>query len=562
MIIKLPEEKFIYKPAVKNHDAIPMWFCFPSTYMIGMCSLGYMHLFRLFDENPNVSPERIFIDTENPKRSGSDARSSDVKALTMQGKLVPKQNIKDIEVMGFSVSFEFDFQGIFSILKKHEIPFRAKDRNENYPLIFGGGPVLTTNPEPFSDFFDIIVIGEGEEVLNELMNTYKEVRNLSRKEQLINLSKIEGVYIPSFYDFEYSSDSTIKSITPNIKEAPQKIIKRHIKELNQSLYTPILTEKSVFPGMFLIETARGCPKKCRFCMASYLTLPARYPLYESIIESIEKGLEYSSKIGLLGALITEHPDFEKICEHILKLKKEKDFKISVSSLRIDTITPLIVKTLVECGQKQTTVAVEAGSERLRKFIGKKLTEEDIFKGVKIAHENGLTGLKIYGMIGLPSETQEDIEELANLMKRLKKENKGFNLTLSVSSFVPKAQTPFQWEERTDEKIINERSNYLRKELNKNKILYKPTSVKWDYIQAIISRGDRRLSYILEKVYELGGTIGSWTKAYKDTSNEHPLPDFNWYALRKREFEEKFPWALIDTGISKETLQKEVLRAYN
>jgi len=538
-MIKSAEEKFIYKPPVKNHDAVPMWFCFPATSMIGMCSLGYLHLFRLFDENPNIYPERIFTDTDRPL-----------------------QNIKDVEIIGFSVSFEFDFQGIFSILKKYNIPFRAKDRNENHPLIFGGGPVLTTNPEPFADFFDIIVVGEGEEVLNKMMNEYKEVRNLSKKEQLIHLSKIEGVYIPSFYDVEYNSDDTIKSITPNTKDVPEKINKRHIKDLNKSLYTPILTEKSVFPGMFLIEIARGCPKRCRFCMASYLTLPARYPLYENVVEAINKGLEYSDKIGLLGALITEHPDFEKICEYILMLKKEKDFKISVSSLRIDTITPIIVQTLVECGQKQATISVEAGSERLRKVIGKKLTEEDISKGLKIAREKGLTGLKIYGMIGLPTETQKDIEELANLMKKLKKENKGFNLTLSVSSFVPKAQTPFQWEERPDEKIINTRSNYLRKELNKNKILFKPTSVKWDYIQAIISRGDRRLSSILEKVYELGGTIGSWTKAYKEISQEYPLPDFDWYANRKRDFLEILPWELIDTGVSKETLHKEALRAYS
>lgn len=538
-MIKTPEEKFVYKPAFKNHDAVPMWFCFPATSMIGMCSLGYLHLFRLFDENPNISPERIFTDTEKPR-----------------------QNINNIEVIGFSVSFEFDFQGIFSILKKYDIPFRAKNRNENHPLIFGGGPVLTANPESFADFFDVIITGEGEEVLNEMMDSYKEVRNLRKKEQLLHLSKIEGVYIPSFYDVEYNSDDTISSIIPNTENVPEKINKRHIKDLNKSLYTPILTEKSVFPDMFLVEIARGCPKRCRFCLASYLTLPARYPLYENIIEIIEKGLEYSNKIGLLGALITEHPDFEKICEHILKLKETKDFKISVSSLRIDTITPLIVKTLVECGQKQTTIAIEAGSERLRKFIGKKLTEEDILKGVKIAYENGLTGLKVYGMIGLPSETQEDVEELANLMKKLKKENKGFNLTLSVSSFVPKAQTPFQQEERTDEKIITTRSNYLRKELNKNKILFKPTSAKWDYIQAIISRGDRRLSYILEKVYEFGGTIGSWTKAYKEISAEQSLPDFDWYANRKRDFSEILPWDLINTGISKENLNKEALIAYS
>lgn len=533
-MIKTTVEKFVYKPATKNHDAIPMWFCFPATSMIGMCSLGYLHLFRLFDENPNLFPERIFTDTD--------------KTI---------QQIKNIEIMGFSISFEFDFQGIFSILKKYNIPFRAKDQNESHPLIFGGGPVLTANPEPFADFFDIISIGEGEEVLQELINTYRELRYLNKKEQLQYFSKIDGVYIPSLYDVDYNSDGTIKSISQNILNSPEIVKKRFIKDLSQSIYTPIITEKSVFPNMFLIETARGCPKKCNFCIASYLTLPSRYPMYQSIVEIIEKGLEYSNKIGLLGALITEHPQFEEICEYILKKREKKDFEISVSSLRIDKITPIIIKTLVKCGQKQSTISIEAGSERLRKFIGKNLSEEDIFKGVKIAHENGLTGLKVYGMIGLPTETQEDIEALADLMIRLKKANKGFNLTLSVCSFVPKAQTPFQWQERPTEKIITERNNYLRKELNKNKIIYKPTSVKWDYLQAVVSRGDRKLSYVLEKVNELGGTIGNWTKAYKDVSAEMPIPEFDWYALRKRDFSEILPWSLINTGISSETLQKKI-----
>jgi radical SAM superfamily enzyme YgiQ (UPF0313 family) len=271
-------------------------------------------------------------------------------------------------------------------------------------------------------------------------------------------------------------------------------------------------------------------------------------------QAIDVGLEHTGKLGFLGALITEHPDFEEICRYIFEKRREKEFEISVSSLRVDKITPLIIQTLVKCGQKQTTIAVEAGSERLRKVINKNLKEEDIFKGVQIARENGLKGLKVYGMIGLPTETDEDIYALADLMIRLKKENKGFNLTLSVSSFVPKAQTPFQWEERPPNSTIEAKSAILRRELNTHKIIYKPTSVKWDYIQAILSRGDRRLSALLEKVYEFGGTIGSWNRAYKVLSDES-IPDYDWYALRKRPHNEVLPWDIIDTGISRETLIK-------
>lgn len=515
------EEKFLYKPSVKHSDAIPVWFCFPATYMIGMCSLGYLSLFRQLDEDADIYPERIFTDTDKTFH-----------------------NPKDVEIMGFSVSFEFDYHGLFSILKKYNIPLRASDRGEDFPLVFGGGPVLTANPEPFADFFDFIIIGEGEESLTEIMNAYKQVRDKSKLEKLKHISQYEGVYIPSFYDVMYNSDNSIKEIKPNTPEAPAVVHRRYIKELGSNSYTPIITEKSVFPGMFLIEVARGCPKKCNFCLASYLTLPARYPLYENIISLIDKGLEYSEKIGLLGALITEHPDFEKICKYILEKRKQNKFEVSVSSLRSDKISPLMIEMLVECGQKQATIAVEAGSQRLRNFIGKKLNQEDIFAGVETARKNGLTGLKIYGMIGLPSETDEDIKELADLMIRLKKKNKGFNLTLSVSSFVPKAKTPFQTEERPPENIIKQRSEYLRKELNKNKIIYKPTSIKWDYIQAIISRGDRRLSYLAEKAYESGGTIGSWTKAYKETAQEFNLPESDWYALRKRSSSEILPWEYI------------------
>ncbi len=537
-----PEEKYTYMPAAKKTDAIPLWFCFPATYMIGMSSLGYLYLFRLFDENADVLPQRIFTDTRKTFHS-------------------PEK----VELMGFSFSFEFDFLGLFKILEKYKIPFRSTDREDGSPLIFGGGPVLTANAEPFADFFDFIIIGEGEEIIDEIIQAYKEVRNTgNKKEKLVRLSKIPGIYIPSFYKPEYNSDKTLKKYLKLMDKAPDKVDKRYIKDFQKSIYTPIVAGKSVFAGMFMIEISRGCPKRCSFCIASYLTLPSRYPYYEAVKNAIDKGLEYSGKLGLLGALITEHPDFDKICRYILQKREEKDFEISVSSLRADTITPLTVKTLVKCGQKQTTIAVEAGTDRLRKAVNKNLSEENIFKGVKTAYENGLKGLKVYGMIGLPTETQKDIQKLAGLMIRLKNENRGFNLTLSVSSFIPKAQTPLQWSERPENKRLEQISNFLRKELNTHKVHYKPASIKWDYIQSVLSRGDRRLSVLLERVYELEGSLGSWNRAYRELTKDKfmDIPDFNWYGLRKRTYDEVLPWDIINIGISKDQLIRESEKIFN
>ena len=528
------KEIFLYKPQKKDDDAIKVWFSFPCNYNIGMSALGYLHLFRLMDENPKTDVERIFTDTERSRH-----------------------NLKDVDVFGFSFSFELDFLNIFKILQKYNIPLKAKDRDDSYPLIFAGGPVLSVNPEPFSDFFDFILVGDGEVMMNEAMNFIQDSKgNKTKAEILEGLASIEGVYVPSLYNFKYDKDGAVSSVFPNIP------VKKRVMTDMSCVFTPIITENTMFSNNCLIELYRGCPNRCAFCLSSYLNLPPRYPSFEEIKDIIDMALANTNKIGLLGALVSAHPKFDQICDYILEKKKEKDFEVSISSLRADRLSAKTVKMLTECHQRSSTIAMEAGSQRLRQFINKNLSDDQIAASIKTAAENGLKALKIYAMIGLPEEEDKDIENMVTLVKNLQKENKDISLTLSTSSFVPKAQTPFQWYGREEEKILENRNNYLKKHLHISGIKYRPTSIKWDEIQAVISRGDRRLSDLLIKVYEYKASLGSWHRAYKELSETESIPPLEFYSKRKIPFEETLPWDLIENTVSKQQLVDELKRLQN
>ena len=433
-----------------------------------MSSLGFLHLFRLLDTNPNTNAERIFLDTTKT--------------------IIPPQQL---EFISFSFSFEFDFINVFKILEKYNIPIYSKDRDEKNPLIMGGGAVLTANPEPFAEIFDFIIVGDGEELILEASNFLYENQNLTKEEKLHKLSKIEGIYVPSLQKF---SD-----------------IKRRIFISKDCISSPIVTTDTAFSDSFLIEVCRGCPYKCNFCMTSHINQPVHYPSFDSIKKALNTGLTKCSTIGLLGALVPANPCFEQLCEHILDLRKEKEFKVAIGSLRADFISDLNIKMLTECGQKTTTLAVEAGSQKMRDFINKRLTEEQILQAVDTCFKNGLDGLKIYAMIGFPNETQEDIEELINLMKKIKK---GKKLTLSVNSFVPKKFTPFEVYEMEASKSLDKKFNYLKKECHKSGIAFRPSSISWNEIQGKISLGNRDLINSLYQAYKNGYTVGAFKKAFR------------------------------------------------
>lgn len=508
-------EKYLYTPPEKNSD-YNIRMAFPGIYSFSMSSLGYLWLFKTIDELNDVNVERICTDTDKTKFK-----------------------IQDVSLIGFSFSFDLDFLNIFKILDKYKIPLKASERNESHPLVFGGGPVLTANPVPFGNFFDFIIIGDGEETNIKAIEICKANQDKPKEEILAQLSKIESIYVPS------------------IKQ--EKVVKAHCA-LSRCISTPILSEKSFFRDTFIIEIARGCANKCGFCLSSYLNLPVRFIEYEEIISEIDKGLENTDKIALLGALISAHPKFNDICKYIYEKKQSgREIELSVSSLRADSIEPDVVKTLVACGQKTTTIAIEAGSDRLRKVINKNLSEVQIFETVKTAQENGLRGLKIYAMIGLPTETMQDLKEMVELAKKIRKTYSGFSLTFSFSTFIPKPHTPFQWCSRESIKFLEKKQNYLKKEFHKIGVKARFSSIKWDYYQALISRGDALISEFILKAYELGGNIGAFKTAYRETAKERKLPDSDYYACREYSKDELLPWDFIEIYPGKDFLIKEHAR---
>ena len=348
---------------------------------------------------------------------------------------------------------------------------------------------------------------------------------------LTELSKLEGVYVPKF------GSRTINKLT---------------KKLSECIYTPILSDGAFFKNTFILEVSRGCANRCGFCLASYLNLPLRFMPYEELINVVNLGLGKTNKIALLGAQISAHPHFKDICKYIYdRISKGEKIEMSVSSLRVDAITPDVVKTLVAAGQKNSTLAIEAGSERLRKVINKNVSEEQIFNAVRIARDNGLKGLKFYGMLGLPTETQEDLDEIIKLAEKLKTEFKGFDISFGFSSFVPKPHTPFQWCGREKTKSLEDKSNFIKKELHKLGVSSSVSSIKWDYWQAVLSRGDGSFTDFLIDVYKKGGKIG----AFKSAAKLHNI-NTDYYAYNDFNLEDRLPWDFIELRPGKDFLIKE------
>jgi radical SAM superfamily enzyme YgiQ (UPF0313 family) len=519
-------EQFLFSPVDPQTDAIPTVFAFPNTYSVGITSLGYQVVWALLASRTDVRVGRLFTD-----RQESLPRSP--------------------ELLGFSLSWELDYANILQLLEQLQIPLRAAQRQDQHPLVFGGGPVLTANPEPLADFFDLILLGEGETLLEELISTYKTVRGADRQTQLRSLAQVPGVYVPSLYQVSYLHPTgAIASIQPIWPDIPATVSKQTYRG-NTLAHSTVVTPHAAWENIFMVEVVRSCPELCRFCLASYLTLPFRTPsLTDSLIPAIERGLTLSDRIGLLGASVTQHPQFDQLLDYFNHPDRAQ-VRLSIASVRTNTVTEKLAQTLAGRGTHSVTIAIESGSAQLREIVNKKLSDDEIRQAAVNAKSGGLKGLKFYGMAGIPGETDSDLEATVELMLTLKRLTPGLRLTLGCSTFVPKAHTPFQWFGVNP--VAEKRLQFLQKKLRPQGIDFRPESYHWSVIQALLSRGDRRLSPLLELTRHYGDSLGSFRRAFKQLRGQ--LPELEFYVHQNWNFGQVLPWSHLQGPLPEATLQK-------
>ena len=521
-------ERLLFNISTPNADAIPTIFAFPNEYSVGITSLGYQVVWATLASRPDLQVSRLFTDCHEP---------------------LPGQP----ELLGYSISWELDYVNILGLLEFLEIPVRAAGRGDNHPLVFGGGPVLTANPEPFADFFDLILLGDGENLLPDFIEAYKQVRHADRNTQRRHLAQVPGVYVPSLYEVNYQDlTGEIESIQPVDAQIPALVQKQTYRGNTLSAST-VVTQKAAWENIYMVEVVRSCPEMCRFCLASYLTLPFRTPsATDSLIPAIEKGLTVTNRIGLLGASVTQHPEFEILLDYLSQPKYE-NVRLSIASVRTNTVTKKLAETLSKRDTRSITIAVESGSEKLRQIINKKLNNEEIIQAAINAKAGGLTSLKLYGMVGVPGEEMSDIEQTVTMMKNIKKTVPGLRLTLGCSTFVPKSHTPFQWFGVNHE--AEKRLKFLQKHLRSQGMEFRPESYNWSVIQALISRGDRRLSPLLELTRHYGDSLGSFRRAFKELRGQ--LPELDFYVHANWSTEQVLPWSHLQGPLPQATLIKHL-----
>ena len=502
---------------------LPVALIYPNSYYLGMSNLGVHTIYALLNSYSEVVGERVFWEREHLDKK--------ISPLSLES----KRPLSDFAVLAFSVSYELDYFNVVQIIKASGIPLYAADRDEGHPLVIAGGPCITANPIPLSPFFDCLCIGEAEPILPSMLSTLFEGISGKRDELLKALACLPGVYVPAHHP-----------------ETP--VFRQWLKNLDEHPSTSVvLTPDTELGALYLIEVERGCNWGCRFCLVGTTFSPMRFRSMDNLLEQAKQGLEHRKRIGLVGPAVSDHPNIEELLDRLRHMGAE----LSISSLRIGSLSSNVLRSMAEGRARTIALAPEAGSQRLRQIIKKGISEDDILEAISKVAEQGIKQLKLYFMIGLPSETDEDIEEIIKLTLAAKsiidRQQSGTRITLNIAPFVPKASTPFQWLPMASLQTLNHRLSLLKKSLSPKGIKPKCESPAWSQIQGVFARGDRNVAKALADVEEI--SLAGWRRAA-----EKCHLDIDFYAQQRWDTTQRLPWSTIHSGIKNIHLERELNKA--